>query len=78
MLEHCNYAMAYSSALIVDASGNGLRVHRVKNNSGYVFGRLLRRYEINMQSVLIRKACLDDYNLQFDSKHSYCPDYKLS
>ena len=44
--------------------------------SGYIFPNLLVDYEINMQSVMLRKS-VDELNYNFDTSLKFCPDYNL-
>lgn len=76
-LEDHDYAMTYSSVVMIDEKGKEFRKIIVKNNNGYMLPQLLIHYEINMQSVMLRKSVLDDENLNFNSTLKYCPDYNL-
>jgi len=42
-----------------------------------LLGNMLKKYEINMQSVLVRKSILEDTGLGFPVELKYCPDYNL-
>ena len=69
--------LTYGSFIIIDENGGFVR--RVKTNKalGSLFVRLLNKYEISMQSVLIKTSFLRAKNLTFDQTLSYCPDYDL-
>lgn len=77
LLENSNYAMVYASAIMIDDKGGELWKYLAKNKNGYIFPNLLVKYEINMQSVMLRKAVLDRESLTFDSSLSFSPDYNL-
>tara|TARA_B100001175_G_C19503336_1_gene639447 strand:+ start:186 stop:1121 length:936 start_codon:yes stop_codon:yes gene_type:complete len=77
MMEENNYPLAYGSALIIDENNNKIRKFVAKNNSGFNFKNLLNYYEINMQSVILRKTYLDDKGLNFQTNFQYNPDYNL-
>ena len=49
----------------------------VKNKSGDIFSSLLRRYEINMQTVMLKKDFIISNQLSFNSNMSFCPDHNL-
>ena len=76
-MEKNNYVMSYGSSIIIDSSGNEVKRRITKNNSGNIFGKLLRHYEINMQSVLINRSVLVGENLNFDINLKFNPDYNL-
>ena len=70
-------AMSYGSAIIINDKGSVIRKKTVKNSSGFMFGALLRHYEINMQSVMIKHSILLENSLRFSSNLRYCPDHNL-
>ena len=77
LMENNDFALVYSSAIIINECGDKLRKHIARYNSGYVFPNLLGRYEINMQTVMLRKSIFDVTGLTFDNSFTYCPDYNL-
>jgi glycosyltransferase involved in cell wall biosynthesis len=77
LMESSNFALTYGSAVIIDEMGRTVRNQKVKNRSGMNFGALLNHYEINMQTVMLRREILGQENLKFEEKLKYCPDYNL-
>ena len=77
LMQQQNYAMCYGSCSIINESGKEIKKILVKNTSGNVFSSLLRRYEINMQTVMLKKDFIVDNQLSFNTKMSYCPDHNL-
>ncbi len=77
LMEQGEYALCYGSAITINESGDEVRRLRVSNKSGMVFGQLLKRYEINMQSVMVRYDILRKEHLGFEQSMRYCPDYNL-
>jgi glycosyltransferase involved in cell wall biosynthesis len=77
LMEQGEYALSYGSAITVDESGREIRRRAVSNKSGNVFAGLLKRYEVNMQSVMVRRDILLAEKLGFDESMKYCPDYNL-
>ena len=77
LMESSDYALCYGSAVTINEYGDELRRVQVKNNSGYLLGELLKHYEINMQSVMVRSDVLTDDNLSFETSLQYCPDHNL-
>jgi glycosyltransferase involved in cell wall biosynthesis len=77
LMDEKGFKLTYGSALIIDEFGKVVRKYKVKNKSGYLLGKLLKSYEINMQTVMIERALLNDNNLTFDPALKYSPDYNL-
>jgi glycosyltransferase involved in cell wall biosynthesis len=77
VMERTGAVMSYGSTIHIDANGRKIRNKRVKNHSGRILENLLHYYEINMQSVMIRKDILDDPRFNFNARYQYCPDYNL-
>lgn len=77
LMEDENYVMCYGSALIIDEHGNEIRRAMVSNSSGYIFDCLLKQYDINMQSVMLRRSTLKSDGLSFEAHLQFGPDYNL-
>ena len=77
LMQSKDYAMCYGSVVIIDENGNLIKKNFVKNKSGNVFSSLLRRYEINMQTVMLKRGFVISNHLSFNTSMSYCPDYNL-
>jgi len=76
-MEGSRHLFSYGSAIIINSTGKELRKEFVKNKSGNVFGQLLDRYEINMQSSVLHKDIFEKYGFSFNQSYQYCPDYDL-
>lgn len=77
LMQSKDYAMCYGSAVFIDENGNEIKKNFVKNKSGNIFSNLLSHYEINMQTVMLRRGFLINNQLHFNDGLSYCPDYHL-
>jgi len=77
LLESNPFAMCYGSALTINEDGKIIKRTQVTNTSGENFGNLLQKYEINMQSVLLRRKIFDESDLSFSTNLQYCPDNNL-
>lgn len=77
LMKNNDFSMCYSSYAVIDEYGKETKKDIVKNKSGNVFSGLLRRYEINMQTVMLKKEYVVNNELSFNSKMSYCPDHNL-
>ena len=76
-MEISNGVLSYGGAIVINESGREINRYIPKNKSGYVFSKLLKKYEINMQSVCILNDILKKHKLGFDETLKYCPDYNL-
>lgn len=77
IMELEKYAMCYGGAIIIDENGLIKKYAKVKNSSGHIFKKLLKHYEINMQSVMIRHSILLKNDYHFNDALQYSPDYDL-
>lgn len=77
LMERGNSALCYGSALIINEYGTIKGKWRVPSREGMVFGDLLKKYDINMQTVMIKKSIMDDAYCFFDKKLEYSPDFNL-
>jgi len=71
------FVLSYSSANWINEAGDHLRTDYAICASGNMIAEQLLRYEINMQSVLLRRSFLEVHNLSFDTTLSFSPDYNL-
>jgi glycosyltransferase involved in cell wall biosynthesis len=77
LMEASSYAMCYGSVITINEQGQVLKKVPVKNQSGNLFGSLLNHYEINIQSVMLRRSILIEEQLSFATELKYCPDHNL-
>jgi glycosyltransferase involved in cell wall biosynthesis len=77
LMELNGYSMCYGSVITINEDGLVKKQTPVANKSGFLLGSLLKKYEINMQSVLIRRSTLEELRLGFPTHLKYCPDYNL-
>jgi len=77
LMDQGGYALSYGSAITIGEAGDEIRRTVVSNQSGDVFSELLKHYEINMQSVMIKREILVSDGLGFEESMKYCPDYNL-
>ena len=72
-----DYIMCYGGASIINEEGKVIKRHTVKNKSGNVFAKLLRHYEVNMQTVMLQREFIVSNQLSFNTDMAYCPDHNL-
>ncbi len=77
LMESGDYAMVYAGTIVIDKKGKVTGLRKVKYESGYILDSLLRRYEIFMGSVMLKRQVLENDGLEFDVSLGYCPDYSL-
>ena len=76
-METSGAALCYGSAVVINEKGEVLKRNKLKDDNGYLLNKLLLRYEINMQTVMLRSSVLSDNNLSFDLSLQFSPDYDL-
>ena len=77
LMQSTDFNMIYGSVDIINETGQKIRKRVVKNKSGDIFSSLLRQYEINMQTVMVRKDFIVSNKLSFNSNMSFSPDHNL-
>ncbi len=77
LMDDSGFKLTYGAALIIDELGREVRKYKVENKSGYLFDSLLKKYEINMQTVMLERALLIENDLDFEPTLKYSPDYNL-
>jgi glycosyltransferase involved in cell wall biosynthesis len=71
--ENQNYQMCYSSFFFIDENSLETSKYSVFGRNGNVFKTLLKRYEINMQTVLLR----NNIEISFNPEMQFSPDFDL-
>jgi glycosyltransferase involved in cell wall biosynthesis len=77
LMESANYGLVYAETLIIDEYGKKIKRQKLRYFSGYILDKLLRRYEISMCSVMIRRSVIDEEQLRFGEELQYCPEHNL-
>ena len=65
--------MSYSGVIYIDEQSNKIGKFIPKSEMEDIFSQQLKRYEINMQSVIIR----NDIDIHFNTKMQFSPDFDL-
>ena len=77
IMENNQCALCYGSVIVINDDGAQIRKNIVTDKQGHIFDQLLLKYEINMQTVMIRRNILTENSLSFDTKLQFSPDYDL-
>ena len=77
LMNETGCAMCYGGAALIEEDGALIRERSPKNKTGMIFCYLLKNYEINMQSVMVRRSVLSDNHIEFDELLSYSPDFNM-
>jgi len=77
LMEKNECALCYGSVIVINENGMKIRRDLVTDKFGSLIKDLLLMYEINMQSVMIRRSVLDLNELSFDISLEFSPDYDL-
>ena len=67
------YQLSYGGVIYIDKLGKIIGSLRPKARSGEVFSQQLKRYEVNMQSVMLR----NNDKIRFDTTLRHSPDFDL-
>jgi len=73
MDQNSELQMCYSGAIWIDEEGKEINQDLPIAKTGYIFAQQLKRYEINMQTVLFRNSI----DISFDTSMEFSPDYDL-
>ena len=71
------YAMCYGGVIVINESGHEIKRNNILDMEGRFFDQLLLRYNINMQTVMIRRSILLGADLSFHPTLKFSPDYDL-
>jgi glycosyltransferase involved in cell wall biosynthesis len=77
VMEKNDFIMSYGGAIIINEKGLPTGRKSAKYCSGDIFGNLLKKYEVNMQSVMLLRSYLINNNLLFPEDFQFGPDYDL-
>ena len=77
MMENNQCALCYGSVIVINDDGAQIGKNIVTDKHGHILDQLLLKYEINMQTVMIRRNILTENSLSFDTKLQFSPDYDL-
>ena len=77
LMESADYGLVYAETLVIGEDGREIKRQKLRYSSGYILDKLLRRYEISMCSVMIRRSVIDEERLRFGEELQYCPEHNL-
>jgi glycosyltransferase involved in cell wall biosynthesis len=77
LMDQCGFVMSYGGAAIIREDGSLVKERLAANVSGHIFGYLLKNYDINMQSVMLLRSYILEFDLSFPTDFQYGPDYDL-
>lgn len=77
LMENTNFALCCGRDMLINDEGKEIRSHKLNIKSGYIFKKLLLRYQICFQSAMIRSSILKKENISFLCDFEYAPDYDL-
>lgn len=70
-------ALCYGGVMKIDGQGKPIGYDIPKKKSGHLFAALLMQFDINVPTAMIRKAALEDANLNFDANVTASEEYCL-
>ncbi len=76
VFEDNRYALSYAGVIHIDKDGQTIGSYVPKYRSGYLLPNLLRQFDINVPTAIVRKSMLEKSNLSFDesivASEEYC------
>ena len=72
-----NTALSFGSWIEINAKGIIVKKHKIKTQSGNFFERLLYKYNVNFQTLMIDCDFLKNNNIHFDQELTFSPDFNL-
>ncbi len=72
-----NYALVYTGGYLIDENNNEIKKFLPKYECGNILSNMLKRYEVNNQSVIIKKEALLDTIGMFNENIIIGEDYNL-
>ena len=73
LMQRSNLKMCYGGVIYIDENSEEKSRFLPDAHTGNVFRQLLKRYEVNMQSVMLR----NDFDIHFDDTMQFSPDFDL-
>ena len=77
MESNLNYMLTYTGGYWIDENDNEIKKFLPKYKCGNILASMLKRYEINNQSVVIRKTVLTETLMKFNEDIVIGEDYNL-
>jgi len=68
------YNIAIGGYDLIDSSGQITSRKTLKYGSGKIFERFLRRYDVNLQTILIKTSLIHERGISFDNKLEFAED----
>ncbi|WP_446787210.1 glycosyltransferase family 2 protein [Macellibacteroides fermentans] len=77
IMQNTNYALCYGGIIRIDKTGMEIGKRIIKNKRGFILEKLLKDFDIEVPTVLIRKSVLDNFKLRFDEQITASEEYCL-
>ncbi len=77
LMESNNSVMCYGSWIEINDSGEVVKNHLIEANSGNFFEKLLYKYNVNFQTLMINTHFLKENKFYFDQELTFSPDFNL-
>jgi glycosyltransferase involved in cell wall biosynthesis len=77
MMQSGDFGLCYGSADFISSEGEIFYQKVVKQKHGQLFGSLLKHYDINMQTAMLKRSILAENNISFDVNQRFSPEYDL-
>jgi glycosyltransferase involved in cell wall biosynthesis len=72
-----NVVLSYGSWIEIDEAGNEVKKHPINKYFGNGFEKLLSRYDVNFQTLMIQKDFIEKNKIYFDKNLTFSPDFNV-
>jgi glycosyltransferase involved in cell wall biosynthesis len=72
-----NSVLSYGSWIEIDENGLEIKKHKIQRKYPPTFETLLKKYDVNFQTLMINKKLVNKGELVFDKNLTFSPDYEL-
>ena len=69
-----NYAVSYSGYMEINKKGEYLKKILPRISSGNIFEKILKKYDVNLQTIMLQKELVDRLEVSFDKRLNFSED----
>ena len=77
VMEANNSVMCFGSWIEINESGEVIKNHLIDTDRGNFFEKLLSKYNVNFQTLMINTYFLNENKFKFDPELTFSPDFNL-
>ena len=77
VMEDTNSVMCFGSWIEINEYGEVVAKHKIESESGNFFEKLLYKYNVNFQTLMIDNDFIKTNKIHFDTEMTFSPDFNL-